>query len=195
MTTPVAPGRSFSRVLPSSLVLMLVGLLAAPVAWTGERAAESPVTGDWLIGHILSDPEQLNPLTSNDAGASSLLGYIFESLLQRDPHTLELRPQLALARPEISEDKLEYTFKIRQDVHFQDGRPLTGEDVLFTIKAIKSPLVNAPFQRVYFESIVNAELLDPSTIRFKAREPYFLNENVLGGIDVLPRHYYDPDDL
>ncbi len=195
VTTPVAPGCSFLRLLPDFLVLMLISLLAAPMAWTGEPAAEAPVSGDWLINHMLSDPEQLNPLTSNDAGASSLLGYIFESLLQRDPHTLELRPHLALARPEISEDKLEYTFKIRQDVHFQDGRPLTGEDVLFTIKAIKCPLVNAPFQRVYFESIINAELLDPSTIRFKAREPYFLNENVLGGIDVLPRHYYDPEDL
>jgi peptide/nickel transport system substrate-binding protein len=75
------------------------------------------------------------------------------------------------------------------------GGPSPGEDVLFTMKAIKCPLVNAPFQRVYFESIVSAELLDPYTIRFRAREPYFLNENVLGGIDVLPRHYYDPENL
>jgi peptide/nickel transport system substrate-binding protein len=195
MTTPAAPGHRFSRVLSVLLGLVLVSLLAAPVAWTGQSTPETPVTGDWLIGHILSDPEQLNPLTSNDAGASSILGYIFESLLQRDPHTLELRPLLAIARPQISEDKLEYTFKIRQDAHFQDGRPLTGEDVLFSIKAIKCPLVNAPFQRVYYESIVDAELLDPLTIRFRAREPYFLNENVLGGIDVLPRHYYDPEDL
>jgi peptide/nickel transport system substrate-binding protein len=194
-TTPASPGRGFSCVWSGLLVFVLVSLLAVPVARTGERTSEAPVTGDWLISHMLSDPEQLNPLTSNDAGASSLLGYIFENLLQRDPRTLELRPQLAVARPEISEDKLEYTFKIRQDGHFQDGRLLTGEDVLFSIKAIKCPLVNAPFQRVYYESIVNAELLDPWTIRFKAREPYFLNENVLGGMDVLPRHYYDPDDL
>jgi peptide/nickel transport system substrate-binding protein len=195
VTTPAAPGHRFSRVLSGVLVLVLAGLLAAPVGQTGEPTSEAPITGDWLINHILSDPEQLNPLTSNDAGAGSLLGYIFESLLQRDPHTLELRPYLAIARPEISEDKLEYTFKIRQDAHFQDGRPLTGEDVLFSIKAIKCPLVNAPFQRVYYESIVNAELIDPLTIRFKARAPYFLNENVLGGTDVLPRHYYDPEDL
>jgi len=165
------------------------------LAQKGQPTTSTPVTGDWLIAHILSDPEQLNPLTSNDATASSLLGYIFESLLRRDPRSLELKPHLAVARPEISEDKLEYTFKIRQDVHFQDGRPLTGEDVLFSIKAIKCPLVNAPFQRVYYESIVDAQLLDPYTIRFQAREPYFLNENVLGGIDVLPRHYYDPNDL
>jgi ABC-type transport system substrate-binding protein len=116
---------------------------------------------------MLSDPEQLNPLTSNDSGANSLLGYIFENLLQRDPRTLELRPQLAVARPEISEDKLEYTFKIRQDAHFQDGRPLTGEDVLFSIKAIKCPLVNAPFQRVYYSrlSMPNCSIPRPSALR------------------------------
>jgi peptide/nickel transport system substrate-binding protein len=177
------------------VMLVLGGVLAISqaLAQTEPRAASTPVTGDWLIDHSLSDPEQLNPLTSNDAGASSVLGYIFESLLQRDPRTLELKPHLAVARPEISEDKLEYTFKLRRDAHFQDGRPLTGDDVLFSIKAIKCPLVNAPFQRVYYESIVDAQLLDPYTIRFRAREPYFLNENVLGGIDVLPRHYYDAD--
>jgi hypothetical protein len=68
----------------------------------------------------------LNPLTSNDGGSRAVLSNIFESLLQRDPRTLELKPHLALARPEISEDKLTYTFKIRQDAHFQDGRPVTG---------------------------------------------------------------------
>jgi peptide/nickel transport system substrate-binding protein len=177
------------------LGLMLVGLVAAPVGRTGQPAPSTPVTGDWLISHALSDPEQLNPLTSNDSASNTILNYLFESLLQRDPRSLELKPDLALARPEISEDKLEYTFKIRQDAHFQDGRPLTGEDVLFSIKAIKCPLVNAPFLRVYFNSIVEAQLLDPYTIRFKAREPYFLNESVLGGIAVLPRHYYDPDNL
>jgi peptide/nickel transport system substrate-binding protein len=155
----------------------------------------APVTGDWLIIHALSDPEQLNPLTSNDASASTINQNIFQSLLTRDPRSLELKPLIATARPAIAEDKLSYTFKIRRDVHFQDGRPLTGEDVLFSIKAIKCPLVNAPFLRVYFDSVVDAQLVDEYSIRFTIREPYFLNESVLGGIDVLPRHYYDPENL
>jgi peptide/nickel transport system substrate-binding protein len=67
--------------------------------------------------------------------------------------------------------------------------------VLFSIKAIKCPLVNAPFLRVYFDSVVDAQLVDEYSIRFTIREPYFLNESVLGGIDVLPRHYYDPENL
>jgi peptide/nickel transport system substrate-binding protein len=160
-----------------------------------QENSATPVTGDWLISHELSDPEQLNPLTSNDASASEILGYIVESLLQRDPRTLELKPYIAETRPSISQDKLAYTFKIRRDVHFQDGRPVTGEDVLFSIKAIKCPLVNAPFLRVYYDSVVDARLLDDYTIQFKIKEPYFLNESVLGEISVLPRHYYDPSDL
>ena len=166
----------------------------APPA-SSSKDVGKPVTGDWLVIHSLSDPEVLNPLTSSDSASSEVDGYIFESLLTREPRTLALKPYVALARPEISQDKLTYTFKIRQDVRFQDGRPLTGEDVLFSVKAIKCPFVNAPFLRVYFNSLVDAELVDPYTIRFVTKEPYFLNESVLGGITLLPRHYYDPQNL
>ena len=157
------------------------------------KDAGKPVTGDWLVIHSLSDPEQLNPLTSNDASSSEVNGYIFETLLTREPRSLELKPLIAVARPEIAKDKLTYTFKIRQDARFQDGRPLTGDDVLFSVKAIKCPFVNAPFLRVYFNSLIDARLVDPYTIRFVTSEPYFLNESVLGGIIILPRHYYDPE--
>ncbi len=167
-----------------------------PVSQTAAtKTTSTPTTGDWLISHSLSDPEQLNPLTSNDASASEILQYIFQSLLTRDPRSLELKPLIAVARPAISADRRRYTFTIRRDAHFQDGTPLSGEDVLFSIKAIKCPLVNAPFLRVYFDSVVDARLLGEFTIQFSIKEPYFLNESVLGGIDVLPRHYYDPANL
>jgi peptide/nickel transport system substrate-binding protein len=193
------PGRLAALV--SALLLVLAGACtpggdkaegpSAPAAAPG--AAATPVTGDWLVRHLLSDPEQLNPITSNDATASTVLSYILESLLDRDPETLKLRPLLAASLPEVSDDHLTYTFHLRKDAHFSDGRPVTGEDVLFSVKAVKSPQVNAPFLRVYFASITDAELVDPYTIRFTASEPYFLNESVLGGIQVLPRHSYDPD--
>ena len=192
--------RCFWRLTFAALLLLGCGdktevILSDAPPGASTKDFGKPVTGDWLLIHSLSDPEQLNPLTSNDAAASSLLQYMFQSLLSRDPRSLELKPLIAAARPVISEDKLTYTFAIRRDAHFQDGRPLTGEDVLFSIKAIKHPLVNAPFLRVYFNSVTDARLLDDFTIQFKIKEPYFLNESVLGGIDVLPRHYYDPEDL
>jgi peptide/nickel transport system substrate-binding protein len=185
-------------------LLLLVGCRSGQETETESRGSSSsvsqpdaskPATGDWLISHSISDPEQLNPLTSNDASASEILQYIFQSLLTRDPRSLELKPLIAVARPAISADRRRYTFTIRRDAHFQDGTPLSGEDVLFSIKAIKCPLVNAPFLRVYFDSVVDARLLGEFTIQFSIKEPYFLNESVLGGIDVLPRHYYDPANL
>jgi peptide/nickel transport system substrate-binding protein len=166
----------------------------APPAETA--APGKPVTGDWLVAHSLSDPEQLNPLTSSDATASEILAFIFQSLLTRDPRSLELKPLIAESRPVVSEDRRVYTFKLRRDVRFQDGQPLTGEDVLFSIKTIKCPLVNAPFLQVYFNSVIDARLIDEYTIQFTTNEPYFLNESVLGeNVVLLPRHYYDPENL
>jgi len=167
---------------------------APPAA--NETNPGNPVTGDWLVIHSLSDPEQLNPLTSSDATASEILAFIFQSLLTRDPRSLELKPLIAESRPVISEDKRVYTFKLRRDARFQDGKPLTGEDVLFSIKVIKCPLVNAPFLQVYFNSVIDARLVDEYTIQFTTKEPYFLNESVLGeNVVLLPRHYYDPENL
>jgi peptide/nickel transport system substrate-binding protein len=168
----------------------------APQGVAGKEEAITPVTGDWLLIHEMSDPERLNPITYSDKiGSDILLNNIFETLLMLDPRSLELKPVLAESRPAISKDKLVYTFKIRRDIRFQDGRPLTGEDVLFSIKAIKCSLVDAPFQRVYYESLLDAQLLDPYTVRFVTKEPYFLNETVLGETVIFPRHYYDPENL
>jgi peptide/nickel transport system substrate-binding protein len=186
------------------MLLILLGcgdkteVKVAEVAPTTSDAQDSgqPVTGDWLVIHSLSDPEQLNPLTSSDATASEILGFIFQSLLSRDPRNLELKPLIAESRPVISADKRVYTFKLRRDVRFQDGKPLTGEDALFSIKVIKCPLVNAPFLQVYFNSVIDARLIDEYTIQFTTKEPYFLNESVLGeNVVLLPRHYYDPENL
>jgi hypothetical protein len=75
----------------SLLAVMLCVVFAAVLPErSGGQARPAPVTGDWLLAHILSDPEQLNPLTSNDAGSSAILGYIVQSLLTRDPRSLEL---------------------------------------------------------------------------------------------------------
>ena len=178
-----------------SMPWLAAGLLLLCASCLPAHAAETPVTGDWLVSHMLSDPEQLNPLTSNDSGSARILESIFDSLLDREPQTLELRPQLATARPQISEDRLTYIFTLRGDAHFQDGKPLTGQDVLFSLKVIKNPWVNAPHRRVYYQSLVQAELVDDYTLRLVAKEPYFLNESVFGQVTVLPRHYYDPEGL
>ena len=161
-------------------------------AENGEHAGP-PERGDWLVLWLLADPEKLNPLTSNDSASNSVLGWMFSGLLTTDNETLELRPLIAAAMPEISEDKLTYTFRLRDDVTFSDGTPLTAHDVVFTMKAIKIPRVDAAPSRNYYESVRDVVAVDDHTVRFDLRQLYFRNTLVLGGLQTMPRHYYDPE--
>ena len=173
---------------------------AAPLAGaTAESQAARnvgpPVRGDWLVMHATADPESLNPLTSNDAGAAAVLQWIFPPLIRVDPATLELAPSIAKALPQISPDHLVYEYTLREDVTYSDGKPVTAEDVVFALKASRHPRVNAPHVRNYFESVADATATGPYTVRIQLSQPYFMNDYVLGGISPLPRHYYDPENL
>lgn len=171
---------------------------AAPAAAPNEADAADegpPERGDWLVIQLLSDPENLNPYTSNDEGASRVLTWIFQSLLSIDPETLEHVPVIARELPQISDDHLTYTFALRDDVSYSDGTPLTAADVVFSLKVIRNPKVAAPQLRNYFDSVRDAVALDAHTVRIDLREVYFRNTWTLGGFEIIPRHYYDPDGL
>jgi len=111
----------------------------------GETALDSePVEGDWLIYHLSAEPATLNPITATDAYEGTINnGKIYETLIERNNETLELDPLLAESW-EISEDKLTYTFKIREGIKWHDGTPFTSEDVVFSYNTIMNPKVDSP---------------------------------------------------
>jgi ABC-type oligopeptide transport system substrate-binding subunit len=88
VTAPPPRRHGLSGVLYSLLGFSCLALSLVPVAFTDPPAPSTPVTGDWLIEHLLSDPEQLNPLTSDDKSSNDILGNIPEGLPQWDPRTL-----------------------------------------------------------------------------------------------------------
>jgi peptide/nickel transport system substrate-binding protein len=195
--TEMRRGRGRAAVWLAALLLASCGAQEETAVSPGpEVATEStPVRGDWLVLWLLADPESLNPLTSNDAASNAVLNWIFPSLLTLDNETLEQRPVIAKSLPTVSGDKLTYTFELRDDVTFSDGKPVTAADVVFTVKAAKNPEVLAPHYRNYLNSIRDVVAVDDHTVRFDLRERYFRNDLVLGGISPLPRHHYDPEGL
>ena len=173
--------------------IVLEGTERAPAMYSGD---DKPQYGDWMVRHFLSDPENFNPYVSNDSGASTVHQYIFESLLDiEDESPYNLRGLVAKGPPAVSEDKLTYTFDLREDVHFADGKPLSADDVLFSIKVIKNPEVLAASLRNYFAAISDVEQEGKYRISFVCREPYFRNNISLGSMEILPKHFYDPDGL
>jgi peptide/nickel transport system substrate-binding protein len=150
-------------------------------------------TGDWLINHLSAEPATLNPITSSDASASNIQGYVYESLVRRHQETLELVPELAESW-EISEDRLKYTFHLKRNIRWQDGHPFTAKDILFSFERINDPLVDAAHLRNYYQDIQELEVIDDYTVRFHYRIPYFRALEFCGGIPIVPSHLFDPSD-
>ena len=174
-------------------IIVLDGTHKAPLRTASKGESQF---GDWMVQHMLSDPENLNPYTSNDAGASQVLSFVFESLLYpEDEPPYVLKGMLAEEYPTISQDKLSYSFAVRRDARFADGQPLTAADVLFSLKVVKNPQVLAPHLRNYFAAVEDVQVQGEYGITITCSEPYFLNDVMLGGLEIIPRHFYDPEGL
>jgi peptide/nickel transport system substrate-binding protein len=106
-----------------------------------------------------------------------------------------LKGMVAKDYPTISEDHLSYTFDLRENVTFSDGTPLTTEDVVFSLKAIMNPEVLSSHRRSAFEDLVDVTVDGDHRLTFKLGKLYFKNDLTVGGLKILPRHFYDPNDL
>lgn len=153
--------------------------------------------GDWIIKQSMSDAEKLNPCVTNDAVASGITLYIFENLLEINRVTYELYPNLAKSLPVISDDHLSYTFDLKENVTFSDGKPFSGEDIIFTVKVIKNPFVDAAALRNYFVDVKSVELVDGNKykIRFNMSKPYFRAIYAIGDLEIVAKHILDRDNV
>lgn len=171
------------------------GNTSFPITELTAEELEGSQHGDWIIKQVMSDAEKLNPIVTNDATATGIFIYIFENLLELDRVTYELKPLIAKSMPVVSEDHLTYTFDLKEDVKFSDGTPLTGEDIIFTVKVIKNPFTDAQALRNYFADVKSVELVDGNKykVRFNMSKPYFRAIYSIGDMEIIPKHILDKD--
>src|SRR3989338_5560932 len=106
--------------------LLLISLLVGGLNSCHYEAPRDPQT---LVWHLGAEPDTLNPLTSTDAYASRIQGFIYDNLIERDNRTLEWKPKMA-ERWEISADRRQFTFFLRDGIRWHDGTPMTVEDII-----------------------------------------------------------------
>jgi ABC-type transport system substrate-binding protein len=115
---------------------------------------------------------------------------------------MNLVPYLAAEMPEVSDDGLSFTFKVRQDAKFHNGREVVADDVAYTITRVINPETKSPGQSFYFtikgaevyangeaDSVEGIEVLDDQTIRFTLTQPdaSFLNVIALNFAFIVPK--------
>ena len=159
----------------------------------GRQAEQLPgyKRGDWLVSSFGTGLKTITPLVSTDAYASEVHSYILESLLTRDPETLEWLGLIAKSW-QVSEDGLTFTFQLREDVKFSDGVALTADDVAFTFAFIQTPEITAPRERAVYDKIASVTATGLYEVVFQFKEPYYDSLAMAGGISILPRHFYEP---
>ncbi len=147
--------------------------------------------GDWLVQAFGNALKTITPLVSSDVYASNVQSFVQESLLRRNSETLAWEGLIA-ASWQVSEDGLHFKFKLRPNVTFSDGVPLTADDVVFTYHFIMDSRIKAPRERAYYEKIASVTADGPHEVEFVFKEPYFDSLTLAGGMNILARHFYEP---
>jgi peptide/nickel transport system substrate-binding protein len=124
-----------------------------------------------------SEPENLNPVLGYAPDGAAK---IFDGLVARDA-SLNLVPALAAALPTASADGLKWTVKLRNDITFSDGTPLSASDVVFTYRSVLDKKVNSTIAS-RFDAVTDVVAVDPSTVEFTLSYPYapFAQQLTLG---------------
>jgi peptide/nickel transport system substrate-binding protein len=147
--------------------------------------------GDWLIQSISGEPATLNTLAESSSWPTRWIvsGNIFESLVVYESNDFKLKGLLA-EEFSISEDGLEIYFKLKDNVYFSDGAPVTTDDVIFTFKTITDPNIDVAAYANYFQDVDRYEKINDKEIKFCMKNVYFLSLEFLGGMPIHPKHIY-----
>ena len=168
-------------------LIALASLIAIPVSAYYHLTKSAPDFGGSLTEGLVGAPKHINPLLaqSNDID-KDLSSLVYAGLVKYDSRG-KLQGDLAESY-QISDDGLTYTFKLRDNLWWHDGKPLTAEDVIFTVLTAQTADY-ASSQRILWQG-VDAEKTDDRTIVFKLKNKYaqFLGNATLG---ILPKHIWE----
>jgi ABC-type transport system substrate-binding protein len=101
---------------------------------------------------LYTDPPTLDPHLTTDNVSGGLVNEIFGGLVTIDLD-LKVVPDLAESI-DVSEDGTVYTFHLRPDAKFHNGKPVTAQDVKWSLERVTDPATQAPVADQYLSDIV-----------------------------------------
>lgn len=164
-----------------SALALAASLLIMPSARVQAGAEDSSVV---VTMPTTSEPESgFDPAYGWGAG-EHVHEPLIQSTLVRTTEDLKIENDLA-TEYSCSEDKLTWTVKIRDDVKFTDGEPLTAQDVAFTYNTCRDEsTVND------FTMLKEAVAVDDTTVEFHMNEPYSIWPYTMAIVGIVPEHAY-----
>lgn len=130
-------------------VSLLLSCVAGVFALTTSTSFAQPVAEPMVINRGTSaEPPSLDPNMAAGTLASPIINDLFTGLLSRGPDSL---PAPGAAESwEISDDRKTYTFRLRPNLRWSDGRPLTADDFVYSYRRIVDPKTASRLVGMYF---------------------------------------------
>ena len=152
---------------------LLSAILAACGSSTAPTTAKTPAGkgGATIRVGVVTPTAAINPITIADQGGIECIDQVGEFLVFTD-HQLKYHPWLAQSWQPNS-DATVWTFKIRQGVKFNDGRPMTVDDVVYSFKSQSDPKSSSNALSIFGGTLVpdGVVKVDNTTVAFHLEQP------------------------
>ncbi|MCZ6618769.1 MAG: peptide ABC transporter substrate-binding protein [Gammaproteobacteria bacterium] len=143
---------------------LAAGFVAASLASSPAMAAKShPLTGEPLAGdqtftyRLLDEHSSLDPQIVEDVSGADIVRDLFEGLMNQDSDG-RLIPGVA-TRFETNESKNVYTFYLRDNAKWSDGKPVTASDFVYAWRRLADPKTASPYS--WFAELMSIEGVGP----------------------------------
>src|ERR1700759_808018 len=114
-------------------------------------AAGQVVRGGTLVAAISGEPQGFDPQKTTAYASFEVLENVYDTLVEPGPN-LQMQPALATSWT-TSKNKLTWTFQIRHGVRFQNGRPLTSADVVYSINRMRAKASSVSYRLATVKSV------------------------------------------
>ena len=143
---------------------------------------------------LAKDPERLNPAYNARSNAREVFQYIYTSASDFHPKSLKLTPILLKNLPRAKRDdenKFYYEVEIKQDARWHDGKAITAEDYIFTVKSVLIPMTSPSIKSILANiNDIQADTEDPLKLKVYVNEDYMLKFEMVATMNLLPKHAY-----
>lgn len=168
-----------------SVFLVSFTALSLTIYWKNTKIV--PAEGGSYVEGIVGSPRFINPVYAASFDTDrDLIELIYSGLMKYDG-TGKIVPDLA-EKYEISEDGRVYNFYLKKNLFWSDGKPLTADDVIFTIKTIQNPSLKSPIRPNWLG--VKVKKLSDFCLSFELENSsaVFLENTTL---KILPMHIWE----
>ena len=173
------------KLIITALSIMVIAGFIITIKARNVILIEQPIAGGQWNEGLVGNPRFINPVLSISNIDKDLTALVHSGLLKRLPdgnYVGDLAESYS-----IDKNGLEYTFVLKDGIEFHDGKPVTSEDIVYTIDRIKDPAEKSP-KSVEWQG-VNVKIIDNRTIKMTLKQPFadFLDIATIG---ILPKHIY-----